>query len=132
MGANEKRKKEKFVSVPAVLGCLLPVDACLPFSGAGRFTCATHRRGLRIAIASQIFFGKEETEHQALTRQGTMATAEILAEAAPEAALPSRGLDWDIDQPWVRISSAVAAAVAFVVLVVFFPDHEKSLLHLLR
>ena len=61
-----------------------------------------------------------------------MATAEILAEAAPEAALPSRGLDWDIDQPWVRISSAVAAAVAFVVLVVFFPDHEKSLLHLLR
>jgi len=40
--------------------------------------------------------------------------------------LPSRGLEWDIDQPLIRYSSIVAAVVSFVALVVFFPDHEKK------
>lgn len=41
--------------------------------------------------------------------------------------LPSRGLDWDVDQPAVRYGSIAAAVLAFIALVKFFPDHEKSL-----
>lgn len=87
---------------------------------------------LRIAIASQNIFLRERTKHKTsgvmTTATVAPAAADTLVEAAPTPVLPSRGLDWDIDQPWVRISSAVAAFIAFVVLVAFFPDHEKSLL----
>jgi len=40
--------------------------------------------------------------------------------------LPSRGLEWDIDQPLVRYGSFAAAIISLVLLLVFFPDHEKK------
>ena len=39
---------------------------------------------------------------------------------------PSRGLEWDIDQPIVKYGSIGAAIVALIALLLFFPDHEKS------
>ena len=47
---------------------------------------------------------------------------------ATQPVIRSRGLDWDVDQPAVRIGSTAAAVLSLIALLKYFPDHEKSLL----